>query len=637
MPFFSPVILDNVANMKFKFLLRLVVIACTLLCLPQWAFAQDTTSEVITDRPTLTFQSVQQLDELVSLGLPSLSLQLLKQEQQRWPLYSANWYSFEHKRISLLTELSQWQEIINRVDGLVSEAIDGKQINQQIKEWFVTQKIIAKLRVNQPAEALSLVRHLIWNNAEITKRDNVSSNQLMPLWRRLVIRAYLLMELDEDARKALLRYQVDYQDDDQQWNMLRARVLMKTQRYSSVIDLLSGLDDAAAPPLRMLASMRQRPETIPAVLKQARSEMADKEISIEELWAYQYIVYQANLIKNNLPAACIELETLLSYGDVYSIMGEEYRVDGDDLWETYINLGNDIGNRHQLLKGDDKSWFELAWDFKRKSLVISRSIYAVIALHTKRVRERQLAHSNLINLLIGRKRYLELFNQLYLKSKRAGSLDNVAEDVRFKLLDVSLKKRQIELAGQLMKSLDAPPEGEDEFNWKMRKARILVLQGEYALGVDVLESSIKDLDEMSLKRIDHYMQVVFDLQSVKKHRQALLLFDLIKPKWLSDKHRREILFWKAESYSELGNFEKSAMLYLRSARETDPTMSDNWAKSARFKAAEALVSASLYNDAETVYKRLLAITANNARQAVIKQELQHIQLLRNAQKNTSTI
>lgn len=133
------------------------------------------------------------------------------------------------------------------------------------------------------------------------------------------------------------------------------------------------------------------------------------------------------------------------------------------------------------------------------------------------------------------------------------------------------------------------------------------------------------------------MQVVFDLQSVKKHRQALVLFDLVKPKWLSDTHRREILFWKAESYSELGNFEKSAMLYLRSARETDPTMSDNWAKSARFKAAEALVSASLYNDAETVYKRLLAITANNARQAVIKQELQHIQLLRNAQKNTSTI
>ena len=362
--------------------------------------------------------------------------------------------------------------------------------------------------------------------------------------------------------------------------------------------------------------------------------MADENISIDELWAYQYIIYQANLLQNKLPAACIELETLLSYGDVYSIMGEEYRADGDDLWQSYIDLGNMIGNKYQLLKGDNASWFELAVKLKEKSLVSSRSIYAVIALHTNKIEERQMAHKELVNLLIGRKYYLELFNQLYLRSKQAGDLNNIAKFVRYKLLDVALKQRKIELAGHLIKSLDEPPEGEDEFNLKMRKARVLVLQGEYVLGVGVLESSIKNLEELSVERIDHYLQVVFDLQSVKKHEQALSLFALLKPQWLYGTYRREVLFWQAESYADLGNHEKSAMLYLRSAREIDPTMSDNWAKAARFKAAGALVNAHLYDDADTVYKSLLAITENNARKAVIKQELQQIQLLRNADKKT---
>ena len=629
-------------NCSFKPVSKFVLLVCALSCNHQWAYAQDTIPDQIVEQSpesaSLNFHSVQQLDELVSLGLTALALQLLKQEQARWPDYSANWYSLEHKRISLLTELSRWQEIINRVDALISEAIDGKQINQQIKQWFITQKVIAKLRVNKADEALFLVRQLIWDNSDAALSNQSSSAQLMPLWRRLVIRAYLLMGLDVDARKSLLRYQVDYQDDDQQWDLLRARVLMRTQRYSSVIDLLEGMDDVAALPLRLLAVMKEDPEKIQDAIKQARLEMADENISIDELWAYQYIVYQANLLQNNLPAACIELETLLSFGDVYSIMGEEYRVDGDDLWQAYIALGNSIGNKHQLLKGDDASWFKLAWKFKEKSLVSSRSVYAVIALHTSQKKQRQAAHKNLVNLLIGRQHYLELFNQLYVKSQQAGDLSNIAADIRHKLLDVALKKRKIELAGQLIKSLDGPKQGEDEFNWKMRKARVLVLQGEYILGLDALKSSIKALDELSEERIDHYLQVVFDLQSVKKHEEALVLFDLLKPEWLNNTHKREIFFWKAESYSELKNYEMSAMLYLQSAREIDPTMSDNWAKSARFKAAGALVSAHLYNDADTVYKSLLAITVNNARKSVIKQELQQIQLLRNAdEKKQSTI
>ena len=65
-------------------------------------------------------------------------------------------------------------------------------------------------------------------------------------------------------------------------------------------------------------------------------------------------------------------------------------------------------------------------------------------------------------------------------------------------------------------------------------------------------------------------------------------------------------------------------------------MIDLWAQSARFKAADALVKAALYEDAQHAYTELLKITANDARKRVIRQKLQQIQLLRNSAKEQET-
>lgn len=613
---------------RFVKLFLLLILMCS-----SRAFAEEPAAEKEVVEPKQAaledVKTEQPLDELAALGLHYLSLKVLELEQQDLPVYSAEWYSLEHKRIALLTELTLWQDIVDRVDSLVANAIDGKQINTAIKQWFITQKVIAKLKLNKADEALSLVRQLIWN-AQYSSKQSVSNNQLLPLWRRLIIRAYLILGYDEDARKSLLRYQVDYQDADEDWSMLQARVLMRGQRYASVVELLADSKDSAALPLRLLAVMYQKPKEIPPILKRVRLEMAKEGVTTEELWAYQYIIYQANLIEGNIPSSCIELETLLSYGQVALIMGEEYRVSGDDLWDMYMRLGNTIANKEQLLKGDVYSWMEMARVLRVHSLVSSRSLYAVTALYTNRLEEQQQAHKNLIELLVGRKQYLELFNQLYLKSKKIDSLQSLPVEVRYELVDLAIKQRRIDIAGQLMKSLTGPPEGEDDFSWEMRKARVLVLQGDYAEGVEVLKTSINKLDNMTGEMIDFYLQVVFDLQAVKKHEQALMLFDQIKAVWLDGARQREVAFWKAESYFEVADYARSAVMFLRSAKLTDPTMSDNWAKSARFKAAGALVKASLYDDAEKVYRSLLLITANEPRRAVIKQELQQIQLLRNA-------
>ena len=99
--------------------------------------------------------------------------------------------------------------------------------------------------------------------------------------------------------------------------------------------------------------------------------------------------------------------------------------------------------------------------------------------------------------------------------------------------------------------------------------------------------------------------------------------------------QRELFFWKAESYSGLEEYDRAAWSYLKSAQLADQSQADLWAQSARFKAAGALVKADLYNDAQAIYTRLLRATNSASRKSVIKQELQQIRLLRNAEKNKS--
>ena len=141
-----------ISSRFFKLILLL------LLMLSSKAFAEESAIKKEAVEPNQAaledVKTNQPLDELAALGLHYLSLKVLELEQQDLPIYSAKWYSLEHKRIALLTELTQWQDIVNRVDSLVVNAIDGKHINANIKQWFITQKVIAKF--HPPAMLVSV-------------------------------------------------------------------------------------------------------------------------------------------------------------------------------------------------------------------------------------------------------------------------------------------------------------------------------------------------------------------------------------------------------------------------------------------------------------------------------------------------
>jgi hypothetical protein len=255
----------------------------------------------------------------------------------------------------------------------------------------------------------------------------------------------------------------------------------------------------------------------------------------------------------------------------------------------------------------------------------------VLAFNAGDVSKQLMAHKEIVALLQKDKNGLELINQLYLHGAKIESLESLPLEVRYSLIDYALSKSDMKLAVRLMQSVQQPPQGQDGFSWAMRKARVMVLEGAYLEGESVLLDTLKNVEQITQDQLDQFLQVIFDLQAVRRHQQVLTLLGSLKPEWINEDIHREIFFWKAESYSALEQYDRAAWSYLKSAQMADQSQADLWAQSARFKAAGTLVKAGLYDDAQVIYTRLLEMTASDSRKSAIKQELQQIRLLRNAE------
>ena len=576
---------------------------------------------------SLAFKSLEQVKELTQIGLSGLAMRMIEHQQQRYPEFTPYWYDFEFAYVQTLASLERWQDIIDRSDQLIARAKPGQQITPKIVAWFETQKAIALLKLGEPEQSLDLARKLLWEG-QGKDRDRTA------LWRRLIIRAYLQLDYAEDANKGLMKYRQDYGDYKSDWKLLQAEAMLRADRPAEVIDLLVDEESHKARALRLLAAVRARPAYATHYIKDIKGLLTDAGLSQAQQRAYLYVLYEAYLTKKDLPAAAETAEQLLALSRTHSVLGDNFRVEPDDLWNLYEQIGERAGNQYSLLKGNDSAWYKRAGEIETKQPVRARGMYAVIAFSASGdSMKRQAGHKALADSLSTTDGGLEVINQLYMQTTRAGSKENLPVEVRYRLVDHALSVGDITLAAKMMTSLPEPPPGQGYFDWQMRKARVLILKGDYEQGEKELVTSLQNIEELNTDMVDRYLQVVFDLQTIKRHEQALELFDRLPVDAMDDKLKREIYYWKAESNYEIERYDRAAMLYMKSAKAADDTMTDLWAQSARYKASDALLKARLYDDAEYAYSELLRITSSDSRKRLIRQKLQHIQLLRGADKN----
>ena len=591
-------------------------------------------SSKVNTKQSVTFESLAQMNDLIELGMPALALSLLDDEQKKRQQFTADWYAYEYKRILILSSLEQWLRVIERTQWLFDTAVPDRHITARIRLWFETQQVIARLQLRQSEQALSQLQHLMWAT-EIEDRD-VS---LPVIWRRLVIRAYLQMQLDDDARRALIKYERDYKSDEKNidWVLLQAQVLLRTNRPQQAISLLQTLSSEKAvdvEALLLIAQLQNEPENAAKIQQLMREQLEGQVLSKSARWAMSYVAYLSSKVLSDTAEQVLYLESMLSLDIKYPVFDETYKVSADDLWGLYNKQGLAIANENGLLFGNDAPWQTLSNQLIKNEPDKALALNAALVLHTDNFATRQQQHKTIVEIIEKRKNGLELINQLYFHSSKVKEVNVLPEEVRYRLVDYALSESDYLEASKIMNSLDEPPQGKTLFDWRMRKARVLILGGNYKESENLIRNTFAEKKSITMTELDRYIQVVFDFQTVQQHQQALNLFELISLHGLSEKLKREIYFWKAESYYSLEKYDQAALFYLQSARAVSGEGDDLWAQSARFKAGGALVSAEIYVDAEKVYKDLLLITASETRKALINQNLQKIRLLKSAVKSS---
>ena len=599
---------------------------------PPVTISVSSSAAQLENNPAVTFESLAQMNKLIELGVPALALSLLDAEQEKRGAFTVDWYAFEYKRILLLSALERWQQVVDRTQWLFDTAVSNRQITRKIALWFETQQVMANIQLKNSKIALAQLQHLLWGT-QAEHRDP----SLPAIWRRLVIRVYLQMQKDDDARKALVKYEREYETEetDVDWILLQAQVLLRTHRPKQAIVLLNKIASVEAvdvEALLLIAQLQIDPKSAQAINQQMREELDGQVIRHRARWAYSYVAYTASKLLSDRPAQILNLESMLSLNIKYPVFDESYQVTADDLWDLYNKQGLITANNHGLLFGNDEQWQQLSDKLIIVNPQKALELNAALVLQTGDFLSQQQQHKTIVEIIEKRKKGLELINKLYLYSDRGQDVNVLPDEVRYRLVDYALSEGDYSDAATIMKSLKEPPQGKTQFDWRMRKARVLILQGEYDQSEELIRRTFSEDNKITRQELDRYIQVVFDFQTVQQHQRAIKLFDLLSLDDLDENLKREIFFWKAESYFSLQNFDHAALYYLESARAVTDAHYDLWAQSARFKAGDALILAGIYDDAEKVYSDLLVITDSETRKALISQNLQKIRLLKSTLK-----
>ena len=581
-------------NMKYAFKFFLAALVCLLLA-----------GQVNAD------ERLKLLKNISAAGAPALTLKMLDQAQPTVDEDLYAWILWEQERLSILAQWQQWNELLVRAETLPVD------IPEQFRRQAATYQATAFMHLGQTETARQILREWLW-------RSGNAGSAEYETWRRLVITSYLEDGRVEDARIALLRFDQDFSSEDLEWLLLRARVLIESDRFEQAVQILEGQQAWQARLISLFASFklgRVDKAELWQLVKRESEKQAISAAELASLWALGYTAAQ----KMSPVDRVVALESLFRSGGQSPL--KLFQLRADLLWQDYLEYARLVGNRAELLLGDDEAWLALAKKASKPTPVKARSLYAMLILQSSDAQIADRAASGYIQTFAeidaAERNLLEyLFN----RSEAFSSARKIPPGIRYQLVDLALKSADIEEATRLMSGLTTVPQGTSQFDWQLRQARVLVLGGRYREGDQVLRMLIGAYREPKTELTDRILQVLFDLQTVNLHSEAIAHFNQLLRLEIEPKQRREILFWIADSFRAMEQYDQAALLYLQSAMLPAPEAMDPWAQTARFNAAESLQLSGLTDDARRIYLELLAITDDAARRSVLNHKIQQLWL-----------
>lgn len=557
---------------------------------------------------------LKQLVEVARSGAPELALARMDRLQPAPETDLVGWMSWERERIAILEAKGDSARVLARLAALPVAVPDD------FSRWALGQRAAAEIDSGDPEAARATLRELLWHRIDGLPLEATAR------WRRMLVHTYLQQDLLDDARLALVRYRADFGDGNPEWRWLAARVQLRTGHPQTALTLVSEETGGIGKVLQLLARLRIGVDPAAVIERQALG-LADTETA-DEVKGLALGVAALAAAEDRRPVDEVRhLEKALTFPFDVEIGARLLGLDADRLWRAYLALGQAWGNQEQRLLGRDEDWYFPATEALEKDPLRARVLFAVLAEYGSAPQRRDLAHEYLVSSLAELPGGERLIQRLYLQSKRFNDPAKLPRVIRYRLIDQALERGELETASRLMAGLQAPPRGTARFEWDLRRARVALFTGETEAGVQLLEQLLAGDELAQPGRVDRLLQVIFDLQTLQQHQRALALFDALLARSLELKQRRELLFWKADSYQALAQYDEAAWYYLKSATLNDPQAMDPWAQTARYRAAQALAKAGFIEDARRIYQSLLRATRDSGRRAVLRGELQRLRLL----------
>ncbi|MGM0593866.1 MAG: hypothetical protein ACQETD_04950, partial [Pseudomonadota bacterium] len=541
-----------------------------------------------------------------------MALTLLEQQQPEPKQHPAAWMRWERMRVRILEQRSRWSELSQRL-AQVPATMPGA-----FRRWALSRRARALIFAGDYGQARELLRRLIWSTEDISAEERAQ-------WRQLVMQSYLQQGRLNDAHAAMLRFHQDYGEGDEPARLMQIRILLAGGHPTEALSLLKGESGRTFSLLRELAQLR-RGESVSTILQARRG--AEGVESWEPLQRYLHVgvLVEAAALAGETAFEIIALERFFRLEPPQEGWGELFSFGADTLWRAYREYALAVGNREQMLLGDDAAWFELAEATSARYPVRRHALYALLTRQAQRQRDRHRAGEALAKLLLEQEGGAALVGSLFLDSAQFESQGALPPGVAYLLVDQAIRDGDLPRASALLQRLPEPPKGVDAFPWQLRRAKVFILTGDYAPAEALLERLVEAAAKLQDGQRDQLLQLMFDLQTVGEDERALRLLSSLYDRVGTLQLRRELLFWMADSHRAQERHTDAARLYLRSATLGDVKSMDPWAQTARYKAAQTLAKAGLLADAAHIYSRLLAVTEKPERRAVLRRELEQVRM-----------
>jgi len=612
---FSRLIPLSVASSLAGAILALTIPGTALLT-TSTAQAQTTPIQALPTATGISEVDIEQLKVsrlLIKAGAIDLAYDYLQKHPPRVAT-AAIWQAWAEQKWSLLILQQDWQTLKTDARGLpASFGADASfAIPYEARALIELQDFNAARRLLQPALELDAL-----------------PVRLQKLIREQLISLYRAQGDYANAKIEAIRFHDEFKPQDSAWFIQRAVIEYLSGDAVGAGRLLAAVSSIEAKLLQTLFRFEANEIDIEALNKLINRQLSRKRIALPEQKMAQGILAKVN--QNSSETARIaQIEALERY---LVLKGEDLHADviqftANDLKTAYLDLSDLMINQALMDPTRASLKFTLAQQADLAGLRSkAHALYADVMLDKNESALRIAAKNAFVISLIENDQF-PLLTHVLGKQRALGGFDLLDSTSSAKILNYALEQGDIDLISSIAPYLDAAPSNVNNQDWTLQKARIDIFAGRFEQGRDKIILWLNQEATLSGEKVDRVLQPVFDLQAVSQNEISLELLDLISTQTDSKRHKREILFWKAQSYDDMGESTTAAEHFLRSAM-VEANGFDQWGHSSRYHAASTLMEAGQYDDARQLFDSLLLITKDATRRATIKQSLQRLWLLEN--------